>query len=95
MTHATISDDTSSSSSIMQWSESDAVPQNRIPKCQPTESKPQHSDGFYFEVEDEEDNEGNNEIGPQAKRPRPEEECTSSQGEELLMYLCSRFSLLK
>uniref|UniRef100_A0A0R3RS57 WAPL domain-containing protein n=1 Tax=Elaeophora elaphi TaxID=1147741 RepID=A0A0R3RS57_9BILA len=83
MTHATICDGKSSSSSpVKQSSELNTNRQKTgIPKRHPTESYQQRSDIFCFEVEDEEDEdtEGSNEIAPQAKRARPEEECTSSQ----------------
>ncbi|EJD75809.1 hypothetical protein LOAG_17116 [Loa loa] len=82
MTHATISDGKSSSSSpVKQSSDSDADRQKTgIPKHF-TESNPQRSDIFCFEIEDEEDedNEDSNEIAPQAKRARSEEERTNSQ----------------
>lgn len=99
MTHATISDGKSSSSSpVKHSSESDADRQKiGIPKHHSTESNPQRGDVFCFEIEDEEDEdtEDSNEIAPQAKRARPEEECTSSQGETLLLWIGSKFSLLK
>ncbi|CAG9538718.1 unnamed protein product [Cercopithifilaria johnstoni] len=83
MTHATISDSKSSSSSpVKQSSELDPDRQKiGTLKYHSTESKPQRNDVFCFEVEDEEteDTEGSNEIAPQAKRARPEEKCTSSQ----------------
>ncbi|KAK6109914.1 Wings apart-like protein regulation of heterochromatin family protein [Brugia pahangi] len=83
MTHARISDGKSSSSSpTKQSSDSDADHQKTgVPKQHFTESNPQRSDVFCFEIEDEEDedNEGSNEIAPQAKRAKPEEKCTISQ----------------
>ncbi|KAM3726829.1 Wings apart-like protein [Dirofilaria immitis] len=84
MTHATISDGKSSTSSspVKQLFDPDANRQKTgIFKHHPTESNLQRSDVFCFEIEDEEDEdtEDNNEIAPQAKRARPEEECTSSQ----------------
>uniref|UniRef100_A0A2K6W5H4 WAPL domain-containing protein n=1 Tax=Onchocerca volvulus TaxID=6282 RepID=A0A2K6W5H4_ONCVO len=84
MTDATIRDGKSSNSSspVKQPSDSDASGQKTgISKHHSTESNPQHSDVFCFEIEDEEDEgtKDNNEIAPQAKRARSEEECTSSQ----------------
>ncbi|OZC05020.1 hypothetical protein X798_08013 [Onchocerca flexuosa] len=84
MTHATVSDGKSSNSSlpVKQPSDSDASRQKTgISKHHSTESNPQHSDVFCFEIEDEEDEgtKDNNEVAPQAKRARSEEKCTSSQ----------------
>ncbi|MCP9266312.1 3-hydroxy-2-methylbutyryl-CoA dehydrogenase [Dirofilaria immitis] len=76
MTHATISDGKSSTSSspVKQLFDPDANRQKTgIFKHHPTESNLQRKD------EEDEDTEDNNEIAPQAKRARPEEECTSSQ----------------
>lgn len=88
MTHATISDCKSSSSSPSKHSsDSDADGQRTgIPKHHTTECDPQRG-VFCFEIEDEQDDDDTediNEIAPQTKRARPEEECANSQGEVVL-----------
>lgn len=87
--HATSPDGKSSNSlPAEQSSKSDAGRQKTgFPKYHSTESKPQRNDVFCFEVEDEEDEDGedSNEIAPQVKRVRTEDECTGSQGEILLL----------
>ncbi|VDK87429.1 unnamed protein product [Litomosoides sigmodontis] len=82
MIHATSDGKSSNSLPAKQSSKSDAGKQKTgFPKCDSTESKPRHSDAFCFEIEDEEDEDGedSNEVAPQAKRVRAEDQCSGSQ----------------